>query len=270
MTALLGSFSVLLYVTATVLLGVRLASPAYSHAPALRTGLAGAAVLALCLHGFLLYQGIITDAGINLGFFNAACLVAWVIVLLLMAAAFTRPLENLGIFVLPLAAVTIVLTLLYPSERLLVEPTGAGIQTHIVLSILSYSILSVAAFQALVLAYQDRRLRLKRPGRIMGILPPLQAQESLLFQMIGLGFFLLSLSLVSGIVFVEDMFAQHLVHKTVLSTFAWLVFATLIWGRWRHGWRGRTAIRWSLGGFAALMLAYFGSKLVLELILGRT
>jgi ABC-type uncharacterized transport system permease subunit len=55
----------------------------------------------------------------------------------------------------------------------------------------------------------------------------------------------------------------------VLSLIAWAVFATLLWGHWKFGWRGRTAIRWTLGGFVFLMLAYFGSKMVLELMLGR-
>jgi ABC-type uncharacterized transport system permease subunit len=93
--------------------------------------------------------------------------------------------------------------------------------------------------------------------------------ETLLFQMIGGGFIALSFSLLSGIMFLDDVFAQQLVHKTVLSIAAWAVFGVLLWGRWRHGWRGRTAIRWTLSGFAALVLSYFGSKLVLELILQR-
>jgi len=93
--------------------------------------------------------------------------------------------------------------------------------------------------------------------------------EHFLFQLIAAGFALLTLALFTGLIFVQNLFAQHLVHKTVLSLLAWLVFAVLLWGRWRFGWRGRTAIRWTLGGFASLMLAYFGSKLVLELILGR-
>jgi ABC-type uncharacterized transport system permease subunit len=90
-----------------------------------------------------------------------------------------------------------------------------------------------------------------------------------MFQMIRIGFVLLSLALFTGVLFLEDIFAQHLVHKTVLSIVAWLVFATLLWGRWRFGWRGQVAIRWTVGGFVFLMLAYFGSKLVLELILNR-
>ena len=101
------------------------------------------------------------------------------------------------------------------------------------------------------------------------MLPPLQTMESLMFQMVAIGFTLLTLALVTGFLFLEDIFAQHLVHKTVLSIIAWVVFGILLWGRWRFGWRGRVAIRWTIGGFIFLMLAYFGSKFVLELILNR-
>lgn len=268
MSTFLGFSSVLLYLAATLLLGMRLLSTEHGGA-VLRNGLMGAAALAVCLHGIVLYQGILTESGLNLGFFNAASLVAWVIALFLLVAALSRPLENLGIFVLPLAALTIIMAMIYPTERLLSEEAGPGVEAHVVISIFAASILTIAAFQSLLLAYQDQRLRQKRPGKTMRMLPPLQIQESMLFQMIGLGFFLLSLSLMSGMMFLEDMFAQHLVHKTVLSILAWVVFGILLWGRWRYGWRGRTATRWSLGGFAVLMLAYFGSKLVLELILGR-
>jgi ABC-type uncharacterized transport system permease subunit len=100
-------------------------------------------------------------------------------------------------------------------------------------------------------------------------MPPLQTMEALLFQIIAVGELLLSVALLSGFVYLEDIFAQHLMHKTVLSIFAWLVFAVLLWGRWRLGWRGKLAIRWTLAGFVALMLAYFGSKFVLELVLQR-
>jgi len=103
----------------------------------------------------------------------------------------------------------------------------------------------------------------------MQMLPPLQVMETLMFQMVALGLLLLSLSLISGFLFLEDIFDQHLVHKTILSIAAWFVYATLLWGRWRYGWRGRKAIRWNLAGFFVLLLAYFGKKFVLELILHR-
>ncbi|MEQ1638294.1 MAG: cytochrome c biogenesis protein CcsA, partial [Methylococcales bacterium] len=97
----------------------------------------------------------------------------------------------------------------------------------------------------------------------------LQTMESLLFQMIGTGMVFLSVSLISGFIFIENLFAQHLVHKTVLSILAWIIFTGLLFGRLRYGWRGKTAVKWTLSGFILLLLAYFGSKLVLELILHK-
>lgn len=140
---------------------------------------------------------------------------------------------------------------------------------HIVISIVAYSLLSIAAIQSVLLAIQNKYLRNKHPGGFIRALPPLETMESLLFQMISVGFVLQSFSLLTGLISLEDMFEQHLVHKTVLSLVSWAVFAILLWGRWRFGWRGRTAIRWTLSGFTILLVAYFGSKMVLEIILGR-
>jgi len=185
-----------------------------------------------------------------------------------MLASLQEPVENLGIPVFPAAALSIGLVLLYPSPHLATEPRSWQLDTHILISLLAYSILGLAVVQALLLAIQDRHLHNRQPGGFIRSLPPLQTMESLMFQMIAIGFTLLTLALVTGILFLEDIFAQHLVHKTTLSIVAWVVFAILLWGRWRYGWRGRIAIRWTIGGFIFLMLAYFGSKFVLELVIG--
>jgi len=225
--------------------------------------------IALLAHGAVLYQLIHTAGGLDLGFFNALSLVAWMIVLFVLVGAINNPIENLTILLFPLAALSVLLQVLLPGSRILPASTPGGLQAHVLLSICAYSLLGVAAVQALVLAVQERQLRHKHPGTIMRALPPLAVMESLLFQLITLGFFLLSLSLATGFMFLHDPFAQHLVHKTVLSILAWSTFAILLWGRWARGWRGQVAIRWTLAGFVFLMLAYFGSKLALELVLDR-
>lgn len=229
----------------------------------------GLGSLALILHGIFLTHNTLLPQGINLGFFNAASLILWVISTLLLLTLLSKPVDNLIVVLFPCTAISIILDLTSSSVRLLNSNTDPGVSIHILTSILAYSFLSLSALQALFLAYQDYQLRHKHPGWVMRKLPPLQVMESLLFQMLMLGFLCLSFSLISGFVFLEDIFAQHLVHKTVLSLIAWSVFAALLWGRWRYGWRGQTAIRWNLSGFFLLMLAYFGSKLVLELILKR-
>lgn len=143
------------------------------------------------------------------------------------------------------------------------------IAAHIILSTLAYALLTIAAALAIALALLDRRLRSRQPLGWLAILPSVEALEAGTFQALGAGFAMLTLALFSGFIFVENLFAQHLIHKTVLSCLAWIVFAILLFGRWRFGWRGRTALRWILSGFALLGLAYFGSRLVLESILGR-
>lgn len=225
--------------------------------------------VAVILHAFVLHQGIVTPNGLNLGIFNAASLVTWVIALLLLLSLPSKPIENLIIVLFPSAALALAIDYFFYSEHILAPNTPTGVQIHVFYSILAYSILSISALQAIFLAIQDYELRHKRLIWVLHRLPPLQVMETFLLQMIALGVLFLSLSLISGFLFLEDIFAQHLVHKTVLSIIAWWVFVILLWGRWRYGWRGQTVIRWNLSGFFVLMLAYFGSKLVLELILDR-
>ncbi len=255
------------YLSSGLLIGLRLFRRTSQRLPSRFTcialGFAGVLV-----HAMLLYLSVITDSGLNLGFFNAASLVAWTVVLLLLTSSIGKPVENLGILLLPLAALSILLELKYPSTRLLDPSAAWGLKTHVLISMLAYSLLTLASVQAVLLSIQDHHLRNRHPGGFIRALPPLQTMEALMFELIGVGFFLLSLSLLSGFMFLQDMFAQRLVHKTVLSILAWVVFGTLLWGRFRFGWRGRTAIMWTLSGFVVLMLAYFGSKAVIELILG--
>ncbi len=225
-------------------------------------GLAGVA-----LHALLLFQNFLVEGGINLGFFNAFSLVAWTILLLLMFSALTKPVENLGIALLPMAALTVMLEQQFPSDHFLSQDASWGLQLHVLVSLLAYSLLALASVQAILLAVQDHHLHNRHPGGFIRALPPLQTMETLLFEMIGLGFLLLTLALISGFLFLDDMFVQRLVHKTILSIAAWLVFGTLLWGRYRSGWRGQKALIWTLVGFVVLMLAYFGSKFVIELLL---
>jgi ABC-type uncharacterized transport system permease subunit len=140
---------------------------------------------------------------------------------------------------------------------------------HISTSILAYAVLTLAAIQSALVALQDHQLKHRHTRGIVQILPPLQLMERMLFELLLVGVLLLTVSILSGFVFVEDIFAQHLVHKTVLTIVAWILFSVLLWGHYQLGWRSQTAVRLTLAGFALLMLAFFGSKLVLELVLNR-
>jgi len=223
--------------------------------------------LALFLHGHVLYQGIFGPGGLNLGIFNAFSLVCWLIILMLILTALRKPIENLGIALFPLAAFAIILEISLPSNRIINSTGTWQLQAHIMFSFVAYSLFTIAMVQAIVLYIQDKHLRNHQPGGFIRSLPPLQSMEYLLFQIIAVGYALLSIGLITGGLFLENIFTKHLTHKTILSIIAWGIFSILLWGRFRYGWRGRKAIRWTLGGFISLMLAYFGSKLVLELVL---
>ncbi len=240
--------------------------------PAGKAGVIGLGLGAVALHGALLYPRVFGGNGVNLGFFNAGSLISWLVAAILMLTALRKPVENLGIVLLPVAALTILLDATFTSSHVIHTTGHWQLDAHILISMLAYSLLTIAMVQAILLAVQERHLRNRQPGGFIRSLPPLQTMESLLFQMIGIGFALLTVGLIIGLLFLQsihNIVAEHLVHKTVLSLVAWVVFAVLLWGRWRHGWRGRTAIRWTLAGFITLALAYFGSKMVLELLLHR-
>ena len=145
--------------------------------------------------------------------------------------------------------------------------SDGGILLHIGSSILAYAVLTLAAAQAALVALQDHQLRHRHTRGIIQVLPPLQLMETMLFELLWVGVILLSVSIGTGILFLDDIFAQHLVHKTTLSIIAWMLFSILLWGHYHLGWRSQTAVRLTLVGFALLMLGFFGSKMVLELIL---
>ena len=222
---------------------------------------------AAALHALLLWQGSWTTQGLNLSVLNATSLVAWLMTVMLLLATRRQPVQSLGLIAFPFAGLAVLAAgFLGVPEQTLV-PIGAPVDLHIISSVLAYAVLGLATAQAVLLAWQEASLRRRRAGAVLGILPPLQSMEGLLFQLLATGFALLSVSLLTGWLFVDNLFAQDLVHKTVLSMIAWLVFAGLLIGRWQAGWRGRTATRWTLAGVLLLALAYFGSKIVLEVIL---
>lgn len=259
----LASLAICCYLLAVVLLVWHISQ---TSAPPSVLFLAWAGVI---LQGGYVVLGLQTLGGFNFSFFNTAALVAWIVALLIVVAAITKPVEKLGVVIFPLAALMLGLDLAFAEPNQPLARYGWAMSTHILTSIIAFALLNIAALQALLLAFQDQQLKSHPPKRFAQSLPSLQAMESLLFQILYAGVIFLSVSLITGFVFIDDLFAQHLVHKTVLSILAWLLFTGLLLGRWRYGWRGQTALLWTLSGFVLLLLAYFGSKFVLELILRR-
>ena len=156
---------------------------------------------------------------------------------------------------------------LAPSQE--VAQAGWPLAMHVVLAMGSAGMFAIAAILVVLLALQDAGLRSGRTAGWLATLPPVESLERALFSVITVGTSALTVAILVGLLFVTDLFAQHLVHKTVLAIVAWAIFASLLVGRWRFGWRGRKAARYTIAGFVVLAIAYFGSKFVLEILLGR-
>jgi ABC-type uncharacterized transport system permease subunit len=226
-------------------------------------------IIAVSAHGISAFATIYTARGIDLGFFRVLSLISWFICVIALLNTLRRPLENSLAIVFPLSCLAIGVSLLGRGPDIYLQSYGPGLLSHILLSILAYSVLALCALQALVLSLQERELKHHHMRGILRVLPPLQTMEAMLFEGLWIGLILLTLAIGTGALYVDNLFAQHLVHKTAFSIIAWIIFAALLWGHHRMGWRGHTAVRWTLIGFGALVLAYFGTKFVLELILHR-
>ena len=228
-----------------------------------------AAMAALALHAATHGLAWQDTGATDLHFFAALSLVG-----LGMAAVTTLygaigRMAALGAIVFPIAAATLVAYANRGPVHTAMDALDWRLQLHAWCALFAYATLAIAALLAITLWLQERALRRREFHGWLRALPPLVELESLLFRTITVGFVLLTATLLTGILFVENLFAQHLVHKTVLSVLSWLLFGALLLGRWRRGWRGRIAVRWTLTAMALLVLAFFGSKAVLELVLHR-
>ena len=227
------------------------------------------ASLAVLVHGYMLCRAIFRGPELALNTTDVASLVGWIIAAIALLTTWQRPrFASLGAALLLGVGIAAAITD-DGSRKFVIEQSGWELTTHILVAIVAYSLIAIGAVFAIALWALDRRLRQHRPLGFLTVLPSVEALEAAMFQAIKAGFALLTLALFSGFVFVQDLFAQHLVHKVLLSCLAWLILGILLLGRWRLGWRGRTAARWALGGFVLLGLAYFGAKIVLEVVLGR-
>lgn len=224
--------------------------------------------LAVLLHGLAHLLAWRVAGGADLHFFAALSLVGLGMSVLTAIVGATGRMAALGVVVFPLSALMLLVYQLYGHVQH-PEPLDWRLQMHAWMALLAYATLAVAALFALMLWLQERALRRREFHGWLRALPPLVELESLLFRTIAVGFALLTATLLTGVLFVENLLAQHLMHKTVLSVLSWLAFGGLLLGRWRYGWRGVVAVRWTLAAMALLVLAFFGSKFVLELVLRR-
>jgi ABC-type uncharacterized transport system permease subunit len=207
------------------------------------------------------------EGSINLNVLNSASLVTAIIVLSLALLSIKRPLHIVMMIMYPLSITTLIAMLTLQFGEKSYQPQENGIFAHIMLSVVAYCVLSIAAIQAVLIYIQNNNLKKRNQIILLRNLPPLLTMEKLLFEMLWSGTILLGLAIVAGFIFVDNLFAQHLAHKTFFSILALLIFSTLLYGRQKHGWRGVQASKLTLWGAVFLMLGFFGSKLALEWLL---
>jgi ABC-type uncharacterized transport system permease subunit len=223
--------------------------------------------LGLLIHAWLLYQAIFAG-GFNLGFYNALSLIFWLTVLIYWLANLKHALQSLQAFVLPLAALFALLPAFEASDHFLPQANQPLFMAHIGIALLAYSLFTFASLHALLMMFAERSLHNKATLIKLPSFPPLMVMESLLFRVIKIGFVLLTFTLISGMLFSEQIFGKPMQfnHKTVFSIASWLIYGWLLYGRYKHGWRGTKAINLTLIGFVLLLLAYVVSKFILQVV----
>ena len=227
--------------------------------------------VALVFHAWLVSRSIATPQGLDLSLDNALSVVAGLVAALAWGSGLLRTLPVMGTVVLPVAAVASLLPVLITHPHRFPYATEPWAAAHVAVALIAYALFIVAALQALALMSLEKRLRRRLPDPRADAMPPLLTLERFLFRLVTTAFVLLTFTVVSGVLFSEELFGRPFMftHKSVFSMLGWLTFGALLWGRWRYGWRGRVALRWILVGTGFLLLAYLGSKFVLEVLLGR-
>ena len=238
-----------------------------------------AILLILMVHGVVLHESVFTPQGFVFGFAQDLSLIAWVGLAFYWFQSWFLPISSLRWLVLFFALICSALPALFSGT--LISPAAVSdpwFKGHFIVATISVGLLSLAAMHAMLMSVQDRALHRQlaiipnsRVAHWLEDLPPLMTMESLLFNLLYVGFALLSLTVFSGLLFSQALFGKPLVfdHKTIFALISWFLFAGLLVARWRVGLRGRAAVRWVLSAYTALLLAYVGSRFVLEVILQR-
>ncbi|HPU81807.1 cytochrome c biogenesis protein CcsA [Accumulibacter sp.] len=225
----------------------------------------------LVVQGIGLYQGLFSAGGMRFSFSFALSLMLWLAVLIYWLESFHARMDGLQPMVLPLAALSALAPALFPQLRVVANAGAWGFQLHFLTAMLAYSLFTLSALHAVFMGFAERKLHQRAVTKSLTSLPPILTMEALLFRMILVAFCLLTVALLSGVMFAEAIFgkAVALDHKTLFAFASWGIFAALLLGRRVYGWRGRIALRWTLAGFMVLLLAYIGSRFVAEVLLGR-
>ncbi|MCU7555181.1 cytochrome c biogenesis protein CcsA [Alteromonas sp. ASW11-19] len=225
------------------------------------------AVIAVLAHAIFLSGAIMQVPGQNMSITNVLSLVAWLITISMLLSARVLPNTILLPVVYGFAGLTVLASLFIPVAYIMQIQLEPGLIIHITLSLIAYGLLAIAFLYALQMSFITHKLKQKGASLLHSSLPPLMLVEGILFKLLLAGTLFLVVSLISGFVFLDDMFSRTAAHKTVLSLIALLVYVFLLAGQRVWGWRGKQVIALTTTGLVLLSLAYFGSRVVREWLL---
>lgn len=219
--------------------------------------------LALFGHGWILYKLIETPQGQNLYWLCMLSFTLWLMNIVTVLTALRARVENLSALTYPISVLSLALVMHFVGSDIVDTKANLGVLAHIFISMFAISLLLMASLQAILMGLQNHLLKAHKHSKMLSILPPLQAMETLLFHITWVGMIFYSGSLISGFFYEGPLFTAHLLPKIILALCAWVLLTLLLVGRYRFGWRGPTAIRWTLSGTSFALLSYFGTKALL-------
>ncbi|MCC1497271.1 inner membrane protein YpjD [Alcanivorax sp. 1008] len=259
-----GLVALILYVLASALAAQQLRS---TNAPQ-RIGFLGLGTLALLFHACALWHLIVSEQGVHLGLFPVTSLIGATGAAIVILSSLYRRLEWVSLMVFPFNAIFIAAAL-FIKTGYQPGPLAHGIGSHVLFAILAFAVLAIATSQGILVLIQHYQLKNGHIRGVMRLFPPIQVMETMLFELLWAGVILLWLAIAAGFMFINDLFAQHVAHKALFTLISALLFSALLAGHQLLGWRGVTAVRLTVAAFALLLLGFFGSQLVLEVILKR-
>ncbi|TEA74141.1 cytochrome C assembly family protein [Allopusillimonas ginsengisoli] len=234
---------------------------------------------AIVLHGVGLAESVVPNHSLFLGWALALSAAVWLGLIVFWLESLVMRIDGLLLILLPAATATCLLAGAFPGGHLVDHANNEWLRIHLLIALMAYGLITVAALQAMLMAALDRQLhRPVQPEASRGILdraldsmPPLLIQEVLLFRLIWIGFAILTLTIITGTAVSMRLSGSFMPmdHKTLFTLLSWFTFGGLLLGRYTRGWRGPVALRWTLVGFAFLLLSYTGSRFVLDVILQR-
>jgi len=226
------------------------------------------AVIGMITHLIYAYNISFINQTLNFSTHSMLVLISGVVVLIYHIGSLLMPIRRLGVLFFPLVILSLLFTLIWDSSTVINLSTSTYLTAHILISILAYSLLSIATVQGLLYIYQERQIKHRATPTMLMALPPLQTMEQLLFRLISIGFIFLTLTLFSGAIFSQEIFGKPFVfkHHTLLAFLGWIVFAVVLFKRFKYGMRGSQAVILTFIGFLLIQLGYFGTKIVSESI----